>query len=158
MIPLNTPEKLPTGLKWYALAKLVAVLFLISIVFMFFGENVWWPMFLFMLFIIGLPVWIYAILSYKYVSFVVAENTLTINSGIFVKHSNAIPFNQVQNATNTKGPLASLFGFSKLNIWTASPSQIQVQRGNTDNKPTGMLVIKFTDAEWLKGFILGKRS
>ena len=159
MITLNTPTKLPISLKWYVLAKLAIIFFVIPLPFMLLGNNAALSaiFFSFVVFIV-LLIWLYTIVSYRFVSFAVGENMITINSGIFVKHSSAISFGQIQNVTSTRGPLAVLFGFSKLNIWTASPSQIHVQSGNSADTSTGLLWLKTVDAEWLKNFILAKRS
>ena len=86
------------------------------------------------------------------------DGALTINSGIFVRRSNAISFAQIQNISNTTGPLAGIFGLSELHVWTASPSQIRVQKGITEHRPTGMLWLEAANAEWMKNFILEKRA
>ena len=159
MITLNTPTKLPPSLKWYTLAKLAVIFFIIPLPFILLGNNtVLLTLFFSLVIFIALSIWLYTVILYSYVSFVVGENMITINSGIFVKQSNTISFGQVENVTSTKGPLAALFGFSKLNIWTASPSQIHVQSGNSNNKSAVLLWLKTADAEWLKNFILEKRS
>jgi membrane protein YdbS with pleckstrin-like domain len=108
--------------------------------------------------LIGLPIWLYNIVALTCVSFSVTEGTLTIHSGILVKRSNTIAFVQIQNISNTKGPLAAMFGLSELHVWTASPSQISVQKGTTEYRPTGLLWLETSNAEWMKRFILEKRA
>ena len=51
-----------------------------------------------------------------------------------------------------------MFGLSELNVWTASPSQIRVQKGKTEHRPTGMLWLETANAEWMKNFILEKQA
>jgi len=157
MLPQNTSNKLPKSLKWYALARLILLLFVISLPFIIFDKNAWLSIFYPILLFLGLPIWIYVILSYKFVSFVIAENVITINSGIIFKRSNTMAFDRVQNTDNSRGPLSMLFGLSKLSIWTASPSQIHIEKGRSKNRPEGTLWLKTVDADELKNFILGKK-
>ena len=165
MIPLNTPTTLPASLIWYALAKIALMFFIIPLPFMLLVQIMLlvqnaglFTLFLSFVIVIALPTWLYTIISYRFVSFAVSEHIITINSGIFVKHSNAISFGQIQNVTNTKGPLAALFGLSQVNIWTASPSQIQIRNAKSNHIAAGFLWLKTADAEWLKNIILEKRS
>ena len=108
--------------------------------------------------VLFVPLWFYKVVAFKCVSFTVTDATLTVNSGILIKSSNAISFAQIQNISNTKGPLAAMLGLSKMNVWTASPSQIRVTKGETEHKPTGMLWLETTNAEWMKNFILEKQA
>ncbi|OGG65226.1 hypothetical protein A2929_01565 [Candidatus Kaiserbacteria bacterium RIFCSPLOWO2_01_FULL_45_25] len=151
MPALNTLNNLPNNLKWYALIKLLLILLLISIPFTFAGEwlNFYWSAFI--LFI--LPIWIYLVLSYKFTSFIVSDKTLTINSGILFKRSISISFDQIQNTDSSRGPLSSAFGISRLKIWTASPSQLRINQGNSNNKPDGLLWLLTTESIALKDFI-----
>jgi membrane protein YdbS with pleckstrin-like domain len=157
-MPLNTELKLPSKLKWLVLAQLLLLSFAISfVVAIFGGRSAGVGVFIFFTVLIVLPIWLYEVVAFKCVSFTVTNATLTVNSGILVKSSNAISFAQIQNISNTKGPLAAMFGLSKMNVWTASPSQIRVTKGETEHKPTGMLWLETTNAEWMKNFILEKR-
>ena len=159
MLPLNVPLKLPGALKWYALVKVALIFFLVtSPLLLISNKSMWFNVYLLLMLFIGLPLWIYDVLSYRATSVTVGENVLTINAGIIFKRSTAIAYNQVQSATANKGPLASLFGISRLNVWTASPSQIVIQDGNSANRPIGALWLQSANSEWLKNFILSKHS
>ncbi|HEY4509736.1 hypothetical protein A2963_04920 [Candidatus Roizmanbacteria bacterium RIFCSPLOWO2_01_FULL_40_13] len=157
MLPLNIPNKLPKSLKWYVLTQLVLLFFVLSLFGIFFDKNAWFAVFYFALLFLGLPIWIYVMISNKFISFVITENTITINSGIVFKRSNTIAFDQVQNADNSRGPLSTFFGLSKLSIWTASPSQMHIEKGRSENKPEGTLWLRTVDADELKDFILSKK-
>jgi membrane protein YdbS with pleckstrin-like domain len=158
-MPLNTELKLPSKLKWLVLAQLVLMSFAISLVVSLFGgRSAGVGVFTFFAVLVVLPLWLYKALALKCVSFTVTDGTLTINSGILIKRSNAISFAQIQNVSNTKGPLAAMFGLSELHVWTASPSQIRVQKGKTEHRPTGLLWLEAANAEWMKNFILEKRA
>ena len=156
MLPLNTHNQLPENLKWYALAKFTIPIFILSLFALANGN--WVSTFLMLFFILTLPIWSLVTLSIMYVSFIVTESTITINSGIFFKKSITIPFNQVQNCDSSRGPLSSSFGLSRLRIWTASASQIQINRGKSDNKPDGELWLQTSQAQALKEFIASKRQ
>jgi uncharacterized membrane protein YdbT with pleckstrin-like domain len=103
-------------------------------------------------------VFVYFLLYYKFLSFVVENDKITINSGIIIKRSNSILFDKVQNVENVRGVLARLFGISKVSIWTSSPEQIRVYHKETIYKPAGRLELTITDGGWLKNFILGKHA
>jgi len=158
-MPLNTELKLPSKLKWLVLVQLLIVSFVISfLVALLGGRSAGVGVFIFFTVLIVLPIWLYEVVAFKCVSFTVTDGALTINSGIFIKCSNAISFAQIQNISSTKGPIAALFGLSKLSVWTASPSQIRVQKGETEHRPTGLLWLEAASAEWMKNFILEKRA
>jgi membrane protein YdbS with pleckstrin-like domain len=56
---------------------------------------------------------------YKNTTFLVKDDSLTVNKGVFFKFSRTVPFNRVQNVTIFKGPLERRFGISTVNISTA---------------------------------------
>jgi membrane protein YdbS with pleckstrin-like domain len=57
--------------------------------------------------------------NYKNITFLVKDETLTINRGILFKRSLTIPFNRVQNVDIFRGPLESAYGISTIQIQTA---------------------------------------
>ncbi len=158
-MPLNTELKLPSKLKWLALVQLLLLSFAISFVISIFGgRSAGVGVFIFFTALVVLPLWLYKTVAFKRVSFTLTDGTLTINSGILIRRSNAISFAQIQNISNTKGPLAAMFNLSELNVWTASPAQIHVQKDKTEHRPTGMLWLETANAEWMKNFILEKQA
>lgn len=75
-----------------------------------------------------------------------------------MKHSNSITFDKIQNVECSNGPIMNFFNISQLNLWTASPSQIIIQRGRSENQAVESLLLNSADAFWLKEYILGKHS
>ncbi len=115
--------------------------------------------FLFMPIIILVIVFISLRLQFRNLSFVFDENRLTINSGIFTKSQNSIPYDTVQNINLVSGIIMRRFNLVRLEIWTSSPAQIQILRSNergyrTEHRPEGTLWLSQEDAEVLKKFIL----
>ncbi|MDD5146043.1 MAG: PH domain-containing protein [Candidatus Pacebacteria bacterium] len=157
MFETNIENKLPLSLKWYALVKIALLFFIFSLIFIVFGKSIWLYAFFFLFIFLGLPLWIYLIFTLKFTSFVITENTITINSGIFFKNSKTISFDKIQNCNASEGILSKMFNLSKLNIWTASPSQIHIERGNSSNKPEQFLWLNVKNAHWLKNFIFRRQ-
>lgn len=146
-IVLNEEMKLPWSVRFYGLTWLF-ILFLPILPFLTMGgkyaENT-------LSFISWVVIWL--LLDYACVSYTVSENKIIINSGILIKKSQSIPFSSVQNVNNSRGPISTIFGASRINIWTASPSQIQISNGRSHNGPSGSLLLDRDDAEWLKEYI-----
>jgi len=150
MINLNTPTQLPSKIKWYWFTKII-ILILLPTIF-------WHPLFWILTIFFGLPIFVYLLLFYNSFNFIVEDNKITINSGIIIKKSKSIPFSIIQNVENVRGLLHRIFSLSRVNIWTSSPEQIKVYKGSTTHKPDGDLDLVVDDGEWLKNFILDKKS
>lgn len=154
MITLNQKIKIPWSARLYGLAWLFILLLVISLIFSLGGHGV--DAFNYAgRFMVFIAIWL--LLDYTCISFVVVEKMLTINSGILIKKSKSIPFDSVQNINNSRGLIAMIFGVSRVSIWTASPAQIHINRGNSDNRPSGSLLLKHADADWLKDYILNNK-
>ena len=150
MINLNTPNKLPSKIRWYWLVKIIILILLPGLF--------WHPLFWILTIFFGFPIFIYLLLFYNSFGFTVEDNKITINSGVIIKKSKSIPFNTIQNVENVKGVLYRIFGLSKVDIWTSSPEQIRAYKGSTTHKPDGSIDLITEDGDWLKNFILDKRS
>lgn len=161
MINLNTPNKLSSGVKWYELTRLVTLILILSLLVSFLFSkleaNIFPYLFFGLLFVIGLPKFLYFLLYYNSVSFIVGEKEITINSGILSKHSRAIPFSTIQSVENSRPILYRLFGISGFNIWTSSPEQVRFSEKGVSREPDGRLELSKSDGKWLKDFILSKR-
>jgi len=157
MISLNTENKLPKKLKSYYLVELALFMLFFSLPFMVMGIKIWIPFFWLSLFI-GLPMYLYFLFIYDATKFVVGENKITINSGIFIKKSKSVAFSGIQNVENVKGILRQMFGLSTVKIWTSSPSQIKISKSESEHMPDGMLILEDSDADWLKNYILDKQA
>jgi uncharacterized membrane protein YdbT with pleckstrin-like domain len=158
MINLNTPNKLPKKVKWCALTKLTLTIFLLSSPFLLFSTVVWFPIFILLIIFLVIPVFLCLAVFYNLISFIVENDRLTINSGVFTKRSKSITFDKIQNITNVGNIVDRIFGLSWIKIWTASPSQINIRNGDSQNKPDMVLWLNKDDSEWLKQFILDKHS
>ncbi|NTV22461.1 MAG: PH domain-containing protein [Candidatus Yonathbacteria bacterium] len=98
----------------------------------------------------ALFIWIYLAIKYRYVFLTIEKDALIINSGIILKRSMLIPFDTIQNINDIRGPVSSMFNFVKVRIWTASPSQIYIKNGNSNNRPNGVLWLETKDVEDLR--------
>ncbi len=162
MVELNTQNKLPKKVKWYVLTKIVLFLFLISFLISLplslLSKHGFSYIFWFLAIFVGLPSFIYLFIYYGLLNFVVENDKITINSGIIIKHSKSIPFDRVQSVNNVRGILTRIFGLTRVSIWTSSPEQIRIHEKESTHRPDGRLELNNYDAEWLKNFILDKRS
>jgi membrane protein YdbS with pleckstrin-like domain len=156
MIKVKEPSAFAIEAKYYLLANLLMFIFFLSVAFSLSGSSNFFKIFLAIAVILGLPFYIYIILLYRSWSFLVDENSITINSGIIVKKSKIIPFDKVQNISQKQGIIMGMFGITNFDIWTSSPSQININKGQTSNKPDGNLVLTTEDAEWLQRFMTSK--
>ena len=64
---------------------------------------------------------------YENTTFLVKDDSLTINRGVIFKHSRTLPFTRVQEVTIFRGPLESIFEISTINSSTAGwgPGRLQ---------------------------------
>jgi len=158
VIPLNASIKLPSRVKWYALLKLIVILFLISLPVLLFSSGAWFIFLCILLALLGVPIGTYLLLSISKISFLIDKDKITLDSGILSKKSKTITFDKVQNVDSRRSILARMFGLAKISVWTASPSQIEVRKGNSVNKADLSLYLVKDEARWLKEFISAKGS
>ncbi len=84
MITLNQKTRLPWSARYYGLAWLFIILLLITFVSSLGGHGV--EMFVFVgRFMILIALWL--LVEYSCVSYVISENTITMNSGVLIKRS-----------------------------------------------------------------------
>jgi len=96
----------------------------------------------------------YPILHYFLFSYELTEHSITIHSGIIFRQYETINFNRIQVVDNERGPLLMLFGLTIVEIWTASPDQVEVSgSGARSPHPDARLVLARADAENLKQYI-----
>ncbi|MFA5870405.1 MAG: PH domain-containing protein [Candidatus Paceibacterota bacterium] len=149
MISPNISQKLPKEFLTYQTTILV-IFFVITI-----PLNILY----FLPVIILLGIYIKYRFEYNNFSFSYDEKQIEIRKGIFTKSQKTIPFSIVQNINLVSGILLRQFGLRKVEIWTSSPSQIQIisvknQGNETEHRPDGMLILKASDAELLQKFII----
>lgn len=157
MINLNQSYKMPKKVLFAYIVKIILLVFFLSFPLMFLNLKIWLLMIMILTFFMILA-FISLYLDYYFFSFMVSENTITINRGMIIKRSKSIPFDKVQNVSTVSGIIARLFGLAAIKIWTTSPSQIIgiTKEREFEAAPDGRLVLEKEDAEWLKNFITKK--
>lgn len=150
MLSKNEVYKLPPQLKWYQLSYLILIIFLISLPFAFI--NSFTSTFITLSILIGLPIFFFTAWGDRNVSFVFDYSKLAINTGIFSRESKIIPYDKVQNIKIKSGLLSSMFGLSRVSIWTASPDQAVGDR--EEARPNGFLILSKGDAQLLSSIAL----
>ncbi len=158
MIKVKETTKFPLKAKGLLLVDLLILIVVVSAIFSISGNTNFFGIFLVIVIIFGLPFYIYITLVYNSRSFVVNDDNITINSGIFVKKSKMIPFKMIQSINRKQGIFAGMFGITTVDIWTSSPSQININDGNTTNRPDGSIILTDEDANWLLKFIPSSSS
>lgn len=153
MIKLGENNELSNKVYWYSLTRSFLILLIIALSF---GILTGDPQNIFLMFVLlftllGIPILLIIFLKYKKITFIVENNSLTISSGILKKHSNLIPFSNIQNIESTSGPLLRLFQLDCVKIWTAASPQ----SGKVNKKlsPGEELILENENARWLKKFI-----
>ncbi len=154
MITLNNKTKISTIVKRQWVAEVFIVIVMISLTLSLISGS-FFQIFSFFLIFLGLPLTIYSLIHLNSISFVVEDDKITINYGIIVKHSNTIPYRNIQNILNRRSVSGQLFRVTTINIWTAAPNQID---SHNERKPDGKLYLPTLDANWLKDFILNNNS
>jgi membrane protein YdbS with pleckstrin-like domain len=91
-----------------------------------------------------------SILRFKWFSFILTDQSVTIDSGILVQKSRVIRFDRIQDVEARRSALHMLLGLKSVAIWTASLDQI---RGNS-RRPDGLIVLEAASADWLADFLI----
>lgn len=74
--------------------------------------------------VFGVVVFLYVWLQFSYKSFQVNASNFTYNTGIIMRSSKTVPFENVQNVDVTSGILQRMMGLAIVRMWTASPGQV----------------------------------
>lgn len=164
MIPLNSRQFLPAKAFWYLAfrALFAAVLLVLFARFWHFlatspsakctgalcgksGGAAEWMFYLLAGFML-----VNSILQFKWFSFTLTRNAITIDSGVIVQKSRAVRFDKIQDVEVRRSVLQGLLGLKSVAIWTASLDQA---RGNT-RRPDGLIVLDADSADWLANFLI----
>jgi len=107
----------------------------------------------------GLIVWIFylyavflllrTVLNYKWLSFVLTDKSISIESGVFARSSCTFRYDRIQDIDTYRDPLHIMLGLKSVAIWTSSPDQFAARR----RRPDGLLVLEADDADWLKSYL-----
>ena len=157
MYKLGEINKLPSSLDNYTFVKSALLATVISLPFYFVNAKNWGSVWLFCILVIGLPTFIIILLKNHNTNFLIYTNKITINWGIIIKRSKTIFIDSVQNVSQEKGLLLRIFGLAILRIWTASQSQIVIDKNGNSTKPDGLLILSKEDVGWLNEFISNKK-
>lgn len=155
MIEKSVKNKIPINYFWYAFVKITLLLWLVTIPFSIAGAGPEAYKVIFWLF--GVPILLYLYLSYKNFSYMIDDNKITTYSGILSKRTKTIAFSTIQNIETNSGVISRIFKISGINIWTSSPSQIEIRRGESDNRPDMSFYLSIEDAEKIKDVIYTKK-
>ncbi len=160
MLNLNTPQKLSPNVLYY---KLVTVLPVLTIIWL--AGTLWgiasqqltlqfymyvMPVVLVFLLVVA---WLYLYLWWKIFTYAVFQDHVEITSGIIIRHTKAVNFNDLQSINVVFGPLLAMCGLRKVQGFTSSPQQLIVTGSNdsttTRHVPDMQLVIEKELAEEL---------
>ncbi|MFA5009239.1 MAG: PH domain-containing protein [Candidatus Paceibacterota bacterium] len=152
MIPLNQNQKLVSSYIYYVILK---ILLLFSILYLIFSLFHMQTVIIFWFATMGLPVIIYEWLYSNNFDFRLTDDNLIIDKGVIFKKTKIIPYSNIQTVDVNKGFLRRWLKIATVNIWTASPNQLNLK---TANKPDGWIMLKIDKAEWLAGFVSSYKS
>jgi membrane protein YdbS with pleckstrin-like domain len=157
MIIPNEKQKMPKKALFYWLTKLYLILGVLALPSFFaWVNNGQEASFIPFLIVFGVPSTIYILVNYACASFVLGDGMITINKGILFRSSKTIPVKNIQNMDIQSGPVASIFNIGRLQIWTASIGQQNINQKNKP-KPDGVLDLLAQDANGLREYLLKKQ-
>lgn len=151
MIQKNIVLKLPPKALIYRITQTLILVVLFFIFSRFFPQIATFLPIAIILFLVYIP---YAILYFLTFSYFIAEDAITINSGIIFKSSKITNYNNFQNVEVKTGPMLMVFGLANLQGFTSSPAQLVISSsGNghtsTQAKPDVFIVLLKEDAQEL---------
>lgn len=145
----------PTKFVWYKLVKIFLLVLLVSL---FFWDDDWLGFILLSSFFIIIPYFLYIYLHYVNIVFSFDNNKIIKRWGIITKKSSIIHFDKIQNIDLKSGLLMRVFNLSSINIWTASQSQMFVNKKGVIIKPEISLFLDSFEAEELRVFMIDKEK
>lgn len=155
MIEKSIKNEMPSSYLWYAFVKISLLLWLITLPFSLTGHGMDAFRVVFGLF--GIPIFIYLYLSYKNFSYIIDDDKITTYTGILSKRTKTISFNTIQNVETDSGIISRIFKIAEINIWTSSPSQIEINRGDSNNKPDISFYLSIEDSGKVRDIIYKKK-
>ena len=151
---------MPEELKSYKLPKEVLAfhLFRVSLIWLVGVLPTWflsrdWKLTLtlaLILFILGSIIFFISYLEYYYFSIEVGADSLTVKSGIIIKNIKTIAFRSIQSVDVSYDPIIQAFSLVLVKVWTSSPQQLNLQAGESSNRPEFTFYLSREEAEALK--------
>jgi uncharacterized membrane protein YdbT with pleckstrin-like domain len=140
MIQLNTTQKLSKKVLNYYLLNSFVFIVILLIVFFILPKNqmqaslVWWLD-------IAVPflivfVLLNSYLSWKFFSYTITEQSITIQSGIIFRKNKSVNFNDLANIESAFGPVLAIFGLRKVQGFTSSPGQLIISHSKNGTTTT----------------------
>ncbi len=154
MLNLDTAQKLSTTVLWYKLITILPVLALVWVAVTLWGSFS--PQFAFLkssafVTVAGLILLltiggIYISIWWKIFTYKVFQDHIEITSGVVIRHSKTINFNDLQSMNVAFGPLLAIFGLRKVEGFTSSPRQIIItgdgDSTHTQHVPDVLLIVE----------------
>lgn len=156
-IKLNEPINLPKRFESYMLLYMFCLMFSLSL-FVSFGYEEKFLGFLLTFIILGSLGYLYIYFLYESITYIVTNNSLTVNSGIFIKRSKTILFDTIQTMEFTSGILMTMFGIVDFKIKITSPSNININRGQISKFSDASLVLTRSEVNKLTQFITSMKN
>jgi uncharacterized membrane protein YdbT with pleckstrin-like domain len=150
----NIENSLPKNYIWFSLTK--KILIILAIVLIIPSDGGAFGFFIGLLFLVGIPSLIAIHLKVKNTFLIYDEKKITIRSGYLSKKSKSIPLDKIENVEINQSLYARIFGVGYIQIWTSSPSQIVISKGNSKNKPDQVFLLEIEDAESLRESLLNR--
>ncbi len=154
MLNINQETKFNPRIKTYLLAHLVFFIFLLSLTIPMAGLFHWLRNFLLLLVSLGLLGYAFIVLVYNHWSYIVTGNNIIVKDGIIFRKSKTINFKAIQNVTQKQGPLMLIFGIKRLEIWTASQSQLKTSSNNMTASSDASVILNKIEADELQSYII----
>lgn len=157
VIKLN--EKLPVTKKFKIYIS-IYIYFFVLIFSLFLSNSYRYPFagFLITVIILGFLGYLFVDAIYESMSFLVTNNSITANWGIFVKKSKTVLFDTVQTMDSKGGLIMGMCGIVEFRINITSPSQININSGSATKAYDFSVVLSSDEADWLANFISRVKS
>ena len=132
---MNTPESNNTGWmklnpsvctywKVKGIVTILPITFFFTFSIMFYSIEVFALVLMVIVLLGGALVILWATLFYERYFYLVGDDGVYINRGIWFKNSRTIPYERIQHISVTRGPIMILFGISDINIFTAGTGSL----------------------------------
>ena len=155
----NTEIYYPKRYLWYKLIGVILVLIAVLLVAIYYDEYdfLWRVFFMFLVLSVFYALFLYWF--YINTTFSFDDKRITKRSGILNKQSTVIQFDRIQNIKLRSDIIMRLFNISIIEIWTASQSQLSLDKGgDNDTSADISLFLDSPQAEKLRLFMLEKEK
>lgn|GEM_PF-1545833 len=138
MITKNQPQQLGKSTLYYFLFQRLVTSAILSAIFIYWESLSPTPFFAYATTIVPVAIFVISLtfgyLYWKLYRYTVSDEGIETQSGVIVRSSKAVQFNDIQSANVVMGPILALFGLQRFQAFTSSPEQLSVVsdgRGHT---------------------------